>query len=210
MIVKCWAIVAKCSQLASKTTLTNNDYDELAINLKKEREVLIEFFDDFVSLPNLHASCHLLQHARTFRTLVNTAVGIKEMVHHIFKNMVLHTNCKNIDFDLLKHYTTLQSIRHLADDWFIMESSEADNVELEVCSQSSQFRNIILRKPVSVRNTNIKIDTVSFRTDLALAYESFGYRASLINKKYNFYEGVSYIQDIHNAEVQCHLNTDDM
>ncbi|CAB4390900.1 unnamed protein product [Rhizophagus irregularis] len=42
MIVKCWAIVAKCSQLASKTTLTNNDYDELAINLKKEREVLIE------------------------------------------------------------------------------------------------------------------------------------------------------------------------
>ncbi|RGB24894.1 hypothetical protein C1646_772464 [Rhizophagus diaphanus] len=267
MIVKCWAIVAKCSQLAFKTTLTNNNYDELAIYLKKEREALIEvklmyghdiniienalqtnlewigstgeaseFSNDFVGLPNLHASCHLLRHARTFGTLVNTAVRTKEMVHRILKNIVPHTNCKNIEFDLLKHYTTLQAIRHLADggidprnlrhsvefmnisqdfnhlfkDWFIMESSEADNVELEVCSQSSQFRNIILRKPVSAHNTNIRIDTVSFKTDLALAYESFGYRASLINQKCNFYEGASYIQYIHNAKVQCHLNTDDI
>lgn len=81
---------------------------------------------------------------------------------------------------------------------------------LIVCSQYSQFRNIILKKPVSVRNTNIRIDTVSFRTDLALAYESFGYRASLINKKCHFYEGASYIQDIHNTEIRCHLNTGDI
>ena len=110
-----------------------------------------------MGLPNLHASCHLLQHARTFGTLVNTAVGTKEMVHRIFKNMVPRTNCKNIELDLLKRYMTLQSIRHLANggidprnlrysvefmnisqdfnhlfkDWFILESSEADNVELE-------------------------------------------------------------------------------
>ena len=71
--------------------------------------------------------------------------------------MVPRTNCKNIEFDLLKCYTTLQSIRHLADggidsqnlqssiefmnisqdfnhlfkDWFIMESSEMDDKELE-------------------------------------------------------------------------------
>ena len=71
--------------------------------------------------------------------------------------MVPRTNCKNIEFDLLKRYTTLQSIRHLADgridprnlqssiefmnisqdlnylfkDWFIMESSEIDDEELE-------------------------------------------------------------------------------
>ena len=37
------------------------------------------------------------------------------MVHRIFKNIVPHTNCKNIELDLLKRYTTLQSIRHLAD-----------------------------------------------------------------------------------------------
>ena len=71
--------------------------------------------------------------------------------------MVPRTNCKNIEFDLLKRYTTLQSIRHLAvggidprnlqssiefmnisqdfnhlfKDWFIMESSEMDDKELE-------------------------------------------------------------------------------
>jgi len=110
-----------------------------------------------VGLPNLHASCHLLRHARTFGTLTNTAVGTKEMVHRIFKNMVPRTNCKNIELDLLKRYTTLQAIRHLADggidprnlqhsvefmnisqdfsrlfkDWFIIESSEIDIEELE-------------------------------------------------------------------------------
>ena len=68
----------------------------------------------------------------------------------------------------------------------------------------------MLRKPVSVRNTNIEIDTSSFRTDLALAYESFGYCASLINKTCNFYEGASYIQDIQNNEIQCQLNMNDV
>ena len=46
---------------------------------------------------------------------MNTEVGVKEMVHRIFKNMVPHTNRKNVELDLLKQYTTLQSIRYLAD-----------------------------------------------------------------------------------------------
>ena len=54
-------------------------------------------------------------HAKTFGTLTNTQVGIKEMVHRIFKEMVPKTNCKNIDLDLLKRYNTLFAIRHLAD-----------------------------------------------------------------------------------------------
>lgn len=58
---------------------------------------------------------HLLMHAKTFGTLINTQVGIKEMVHRIFKGMVPKTNCKNIDLDLLKRYNTLFAIRHLAD-----------------------------------------------------------------------------------------------
>ena len=58
---------------------------------------------------------HLLMHAQTFGTLTNTQVGIKEMVHRIFKGIVPKTNCKNIDLDLLKRYNTLSAIRHLAD-----------------------------------------------------------------------------------------------
>ena len=113
----------------------------------------MQLFDEFVSLSNLHANYHLLRHARTFRTLTNIEVGVKEMFHKIFKNLVPHTNRKNVDLDLLKRYTTLQSIRHLADggidprnlrssvdfmnisqdskclfkNWFIMENSEVDN-----------------------------------------------------------------------------------
>jgi predicted HAD superfamily hydrolase len=54
-------------------------------------------------------------HARTYGTLINTQCGIKEMVHRIFKAMVSQTNCKNIELDLLKRYTTLFAIRHLVD-----------------------------------------------------------------------------------------------
>jgi hypothetical protein len=80
------------------------------------------------------------------------------MVHRIFKTMVPHTNRKNIELDLLKRYTTLQSIRHLADggidprnlqsnmefinisyntnhlfkDWFIIEETlDLDNEDSE-------------------------------------------------------------------------------
>jgi hypothetical protein len=54
-------------------------------------------------------------HAQMFGTLVNTQVGIKEMVHRIFKGIVPRTNRKNIDLDLLKRYNTLFAIRHLID-----------------------------------------------------------------------------------------------
>jgi hypothetical protein len=81
------------------------------------------------------------------------------MVHRIFKNVVPHTNRKNIELDLLKRYTTLQSIRYLTDggidvrnlqsstefvnissntnrlfkDWFIIEESQdlVDNEDSE-------------------------------------------------------------------------------
>jgi hypothetical protein len=54
-------------------------------------------------------------HAQTFGTLTNTQVGIKEMVHRVFKGIVPKTNRKNIDLDLLKRYNTLFAIRHLVD-----------------------------------------------------------------------------------------------
>ena len=59
---------------------------------------------------------HLLIHAQTFGTLTNTQVGIKEMVHRIFKGIVPKTNRKNIDLDLVKRYNTFFAIRHLTDD----------------------------------------------------------------------------------------------
>jgi hypothetical protein len=66
-------------------------------------------------LPNLHANFHLVKNARTYATLVNSAVGTKEMVHKIFKGIVPKINRKNIELDLLKRYTTLFALRHLID-----------------------------------------------------------------------------------------------
>ena len=42
MIIKCWAIVAKCSWIAFKISLTKNDYVDLEKYLKKKRKALIE------------------------------------------------------------------------------------------------------------------------------------------------------------------------
>jgi hypothetical protein len=100
-------------------------------------------------LPNLHINIHLLLHARTYGTLTNVQVGIKEMVHRIFKAMVPRTNRKNVELDLLKRYTTLFAIRHLVDggtdrrllqpvssnfgnlltNWYITENKVSDEQE---------------------------------------------------------------------------------
>ena len=41
-IIKCWAIVAKCTQLAFMHSLTVRDYEDLEKNLEKERKLLTE------------------------------------------------------------------------------------------------------------------------------------------------------------------------
>ncbi|CAB4381740.1 unnamed protein product [Rhizophagus irregularis] len=46
-IVRCWSIVAKCSQLAFKPSLTSSDYEELEKTLKIELQFLTWIFPDF-------------------------------------------------------------------------------------------------------------------------------------------------------------------
>ena len=79
-------------------------------------------------------------YARTYNTLINTQVGIKEMMHQIFKAMVLRTNCKNVELDLLKRYTTLFAICHLV-------NGSADQRLSQPCrgfaTMSSNFRNLL-------------------------------------------------------------------
>lgn len=71
-----------------------------------------------MNLPNLHVNVHLPDHARNYGTLVNAAVGVKEMVHRVFKGMVPHLNRKNVELDLTRRYNTQQALRHLADGGF--------------------------------------------------------------------------------------------
>src|ERR1044071_10502768 len=73
------------------------------------------FPNSFQNLPNLHISRHLIDHARQYSTCVNTSVGIKEMVHRLFKSIVPHTNKHNLELTLLQQVNTLQTLRYLAD-----------------------------------------------------------------------------------------------
>ncbi|CAB4403326.1 unnamed protein product [Rhizophagus irregularis] len=115
IIISCWIHVAKTMKAVFNKKFTSDSYEELQKCLEEEFSILPKVFVNFVNLPNIHVNMHLLMHAKTFGTLINTQVGIKKMVHRIFKGMVPKTNCKNIDLDLLKRYNTLFAIRHLAD-----------------------------------------------------------------------------------------------
>jgi hypothetical protein len=68
----------------------------------------------FENLPNLHINRHLVNHARNYGTCVNMAVGTKEMVHRIFKEIVPHTNKHDLELALLRQINTLQTLRYLA------------------------------------------------------------------------------------------------
>ncbi|RIB25024.1 hypothetical protein C2G38_2279499 [Gigaspora rosea] len=95
-------------------TFTEQTYIELDEALKIEHALLLKFFpDSFNNLPNLHINRHHVQNARNFGMLANTSVGIKEMVHKIFKSSVSKMNCKNIEFDFIRRHNTLQTIRYL-------------------------------------------------------------------------------------------------
>ncbi|GES94330.1 hypothetical protein GLOIN_2v1790940 [Rhizophagus clarus] len=140
VIITCWVYVAKTMRMVFESKFTLDSYDELQKCLEEEMKILPKVFPEFANLPNLHINIHLLVHAKTYGTLINTQVGIKEMVHQIFKAMVPQTNCKNVELDLLKRYTTLFAICHLVD-------GGADQRLSQPCrgfaTMSSNFRNLL-------------------------------------------------------------------
>ncbi|CAG8846174.1 19931_t:CDS:2, partial [Racocetra persica] len=85
-----------------------------------------------------------------------------------------------------------------------------DNEESDICSQSNHIQNIKLKKPIISYKQIIKTDTALFRSDLALAYQDFGYNASLISKYYGFYESASYTQNDGYTEIKYHLHKNDV
>ncbi|GES76619.1 hypothetical protein GLOIN_2v1790940 [Rhizophagus clarus] len=140
VIIACWVYVAKTMRMVFESKFTLDSYDELQKCLEEEMKILPKVFPEFANLPNLHINIHLLVHAKTYGTLIKTQVGIKEMVHQIFKAMVPRINCKNVELDLLKRYTTLFAIRHLVD-------GGADQRLSQPCrgfaTMSSNFRNLL-------------------------------------------------------------------
>ena len=42
------------------------------------------------------------EHTKRYGSLVNISVSLKEIVHRLYKNQVLHINKKNVELDFIK------------------------------------------------------------------------------------------------------------
>jgi hypothetical protein len=84
-------------------------------------------FPELNALPNFHVGVHLTHHAISYGNLINSSVGVKEMVHRTFKNFAPHTNKKEIDLDLIKRYITMEGLRTFFDNDNDYEGMEVFN-----------------------------------------------------------------------------------
>ncbi|CAB4374191.1 unnamed protein product [Rhizophagus irregularis] len=212
IIISCWIHVAKTIKAVFNKKFTSDSYEELQQCLEEEFSILPKVFVNFVNLPNIHVNMHLLMHAKTFGTLINTQVGIKEMVHRIFKGMVPKTNCKNIDLDLLKRYNTLFAIRHLAggEDKYLIEE-QIQNDDVKVTSPVNFISNISLKKRMPKQERDKLLLTLhNFKTELFLSYVDMKFEAALINSSISWYKFASYMIEEENGILsKVHLHLDD-
>ncbi|CAB4382368.1 unnamed protein product [Rhizophagus irregularis] len=229
IIISCWIHVAKTMKAVFNKKFTSDSYEELQQCLEEEFSILLKVFVNFVNLPNIHVNMHLLMHAKTFGTLINTQVGIKEMVYRIFKGMVPKTNCKNIDLDLLKRYNTLFAIRHLADggidprlnrsctgftssnfdqlfsNWYVTEDKylieeQIQNDDVKVTSPVNFISNISLKKRMPKQERDKLLLTLhNFKTELFLSYVDMKFEAALINSSISWYKFASYMIEEENG-----------
>ncbi|PKY36795.1 hypothetical protein RhiirB3_460252 [Rhizophagus irregularis] len=97
-IIKCWVQFSLTTRMVFSKTLTKVDYETIQKMLELECKMLLEVFpEQFSGLPNLHINRHIVAHAKTYGTALNTSVSVKEMVHRIHKGVVSHTNKKMLN-----------------------------------------------------------------------------------------------------------------
>ncbi|POG71105.1 hypothetical protein GLOIN_2v1841330 [Rhizophagus irregularis DAOM 181602=DAOM 197198] len=68
--------VAKIMKAVFNKEFILDSYEELQLYLKEEFLILSKVFASFVNLPIIHINMHLLMHAKTFGTLVNSFQSI--------------------------------------------------------------------------------------------------------------------------------------
>ncbi|GES88706.1 hypothetical protein GLOIN_2v1790940 [Rhizophagus clarus] len=205
VIIACWVYVAKTMRMVFESKFTLDLYDELQKCLEEEMKILPKVFPEFANLPILHINIHLLVYARTYGTFINTQVGIKEMVHQIFKAMVLQTNCKNIKLDLLKRYTMLFAIRHLVNGgadqrlsqpYKVSNEQELEENEEVISSPVDFITNIILKRSLSQQDyKNIMKNLPNFKSELLFSFMNIGQKSALIYSQMSWYELAIYTME---------------
>ncbi|CAG8670731.1 83_t:CDS:2 [Cetraspora pellucida] len=202
-ITRCKEIAAECG-LPFKHSFLENDYIKLRECLDNERKLLSQAFKDFENLPNLHVNFHLVQHARNYATLLNTSVGMKEMVHHIFKNIVTRTNRKNIDLDLLKHYTTLFAIHYLFDGGVDSCFFSSNNALMNFSYHLKQLvNNWFITEKFFDTNENL-------HEELILAYRDMDYELTMFEDSCQFYEYICFLVEDNDTIIQYRLHVSEV
>ncbi|CAB4405839.1 unnamed protein product [Rhizophagus irregularis] len=166
---------------------TSDSYEELQKCLEEEFSILPKVFVNFVNLPNIHVNMHLLMHAKTFGTLINTQVGIKEM-----------------------RYNTLFAIRHLADGGIDprfnrsctgFTNSNFGQLFLNCYISSKLYFQYFIKKRMPKQERDKLLLTLhNFKTELFLSYVDMKFEAALINSSISWYKFASYMIEEENED----------
>ncbi|GES72471.1 hypothetical protein GLOIN_2v1790377 [Rhizophagus clarus] len=216
----------KTMRMVFESKFTLDSYDELQKCLEEEMKILPKVFPEFANLPNLHINIHLLVHARTYGTLINTQVGIKEMVHQIFKRYttlfaIRHLVDGGADQRLsqpCRGFATMSSnFRNLLTNWYITEDKVSNEQEPEeneeaISSPVDFITNIILKRSLSRQDCeNIMKNLPNFKSELLLSFMDIGQKSVLIYSQMGWYELATYtMEESDGVFSKVHLHIGDV
>ncbi|GET65500.1 hypothetical protein GLOIN_2v1487024 [Rhizophagus irregularis DAOM 181602=DAOM 197198] len=192
------------SRINMAKNFTLDSYDELQKCLEEEMKILPKVFPEFANLPNLHINIHLLVHARTYGTLINTQVvdgGADQR---------LSQPCRG--------FATMSSnFRNLLTNWYITEDKVSNEQELEgneeaISSPVDFITNIILKRSLSRQDReNIMKNLPNFKSELLLSFMDIGQKSALIYSQMSWYELATYtMEESDGVFSKVHLHIGDV
>ncbi|GES94229.1 hypothetical protein GLOIN_2v1487024 [Rhizophagus clarus] len=192
------------SRINMAKNFTLDSYDELQKCLEEEMKILPKVFPEFANLPNLYINIHLLVHARTYGTLINTQVvdgGADQR---------LSQPCRG--------FATMSSnFRNLLTNWYITEDKVSNEQEPEeneeaISSPVDFITNIILKRSLSRQDReNIMKNLPNFKSELLLSFMDIGQKSALIYSQMGWYELATYtMEESDGVFSKVHLHIGDV
>ncbi|GET50694.1 hypothetical protein GLOIN_2v1790940 [Rhizophagus irregularis DAOM 181602=DAOM 197198] len=171
----------------------------------KAFSILPKVFVNFVNLPNIHVNMHLLMHAKTFGTLINTQVADGGIDPRFNRSCTGFTN-SNFGQLFLNWYVT--------EDKYSTEATEQvqdDDDDTKIISPVNFISNISLKKKMLKQERDKLLLTLhNFKTELFLSYVDMKFEAALINSSISWYKFASYMIEEENGILsKVHLHLDD-
>ncbi|GBC16153.2 hypothetical protein GLOIN_2v1790940 [Rhizophagus irregularis DAOM 181602=DAOM 197198] len=206
IIISCWIHVAKTMKAVFNKKFTSDSYEELLQCLEEEFSILPKVFVNFVNLPNIHVNMHLLMHAKTFGTLINTQVADGGIDPRFNRSCTGFTN-SNFGQLFLNWYVT--------EDKYLTEATEQvqdddDDTKSNYISSKLYFQYFIKKKNAKEERDKLLLTLHNFKTELFLSYVDMKFEAALINSSISWYKFASYMIEEENGILsKVHLHLDD-